>query len=395
MRWVLAVLLLLTSVVAGAESPIEQAQKAELERVRAKVANQVQLSAYALVDELVYGWRVDPVFDKPTPVVLAGVTVPVGLGTGMQSLVENHLSGVILENPSTRMQLVHCPTCTQVVVHSGPEATVVSRGIDHPSVLEELGAGAGRYALFVDIEAEGSFLVLRARLTRLGQDLTIVWSRTISTDASTPALLRSSSDLKSAADARAEYLAALEDRGNVNAIARLGVRTYAQPLGPTDGLPLPPYYWVQGGAEFSPTAAMDWLAAFTVGGSFVPQSYSGLMAEVRVERLLTGRVRSHTRPDLYFFGGGSVMTVWGPASTPFQKEQATADDVLQASRGTSPRFILGNVTFGFDLRLGNRIGIDAFLETLPTRQNSANIGRHVRVLGINWQSLGLEVSLCF
>ena len=53
---------------ALAASPEEQAQLAELDRLRASIADEIQLSAYDLVDEMVVGWREEPVFDKPTAV---------------------------------------------------------------------------------------------------------------------------------------------------------------------------------------------------------------------------------------------------------------------------------------------------------------------------------------
>jgi len=390
---VIAGLLLLLPLSAGAASPVEDAQKAELERVRGKVANQVQLSAYDLVDELIYGWTQAPPFDEPTPVVLAGVTVPVGLGTGLQALLENHLSNGIIMHPSSQVELVHCPACTQVVVQSGPQATVVTRGIDNPDVLQELGTQKGLHGLFIDVEAEGAFLVLRARITRLDGSLAIVWSRTLSSSTSSPALLRDPDHLKSAEAARQEYLDALKDRGNVTVIGRLGVRTYNRGFG--SGNPPPPFLWVQGGAELAPTEAMDWTAAFVIGGSYIPsdQAYRGVMGEARIGRLLTGRVRSHTRPDLYFYAGGSVQALWGPATAPFTVQPVTADEILR--QPDPPRFVFGTLLMGFDLRLGNRIGFSVFLESYPTLDRSENIGTYIRPIGIPFQSLGTEVVLCF
>src|SRR5204863_7824752 len=203
-----------------------------------------QLSAYDLVDELVYGWTKQPIFEAPTPVVLASVTVPVGLGTGLQALLENHIAEVLLANPSTNMTLVHCPTCSAVVVHSGPEGTVVSRGIDDPDALVELGGATGQKALFIDVEAEGAWLVLRAHITELTPDLPIVWSYTLSTSAGTPPLLRQPQNLKSAADARQEYVDALHDRGPITVPLRFVIRTYAQPDNP-EAIAPPPYLWLQ------------------------------------------------------------------------------------------------------------------------------------------------------
>ncbi|MEZ4316659.1 MAG: hypothetical protein R3F61_04125 [Myxococcota bacterium] len=374
--------------------PIEDAQRVELDRARAEIAGEVHLSAFDLIDELVYGWKTDPVFESSTPVVLAGVSVPVGLGTGMQALVENHIAAVLAENPTSNVQLVHCPSCTAVVVHSGPEGTVVSRGIDNPAVLAELGGATGKHALFVDLEAEGSWLVLRARITQLTPDLPIVWSHTLATSAATPALLRASDQLKSADEARAEYLAALRSRGPLVIPVRLSVRTYARPDG-GNGTPPPPFLWLQTGAELAPTDARAWTSSLMIGGAFIPQAYQGLMGQARVSRLLTGRVRSVTRPDLYGFVGASVMTVWGPATSSFQVDPLNADDIVAAVQGDGPRSTWGTLQLGLDLRIGNRIGVGTFLETLPALRRSQNMGDYIRVLGIGFQGFGTEVTACF
>ncbi len=65
---------------AMAQNTITEAQRAKLELLRKRVGGEIQLAAYDLIDEIAYGWVQKPVFPKPTPVVLAGVSVPVGLG---------------------------------------------------------------------------------------------------------------------------------------------------------------------------------------------------------------------------------------------------------------------------------------------------------------------------
>ncbi len=382
---------------AWAASPVEEAQMAELERVRAEVGGEVQLAAYDLFDELAYGWTQEPVFEAPTPVVLAGVTVPVGLGTGMQALLENHIAAVLGENPTTNIQLVHCPSCTAVVVHSGPEGTVVTRGIDNPKVLEEVGGATGKHALFIDVEAEGAWLVLRARITRLTPELPIVWSHTVTTSAGSPALLREATDLKSAAEARKEYLDALRNRGPVLIPLRLAIHAYARPRNRSGGTPPPPLIWLQSGVELGATDGRAWTSSLMVGYSFIPQAYQGIMGEARVSRLLTGRARSLTHPDLYGFVGAAVMSVWGPATGSFQVEPLTVDDILLAQElePKGPRQAFGGLQVGVDLRLGNRMGISTFLERLPSLGRSKNIGDHTRILGIGFQSFGTEVTFWF
>jgi hypothetical protein len=387
-------LLTLMSSVAGA-TPLDDARDAELQRARGEVANQVQLSAYDLLDELVYQLIQEPVFATQTPVVLAGVSVPVGLGTGLQGLLENHLADLLIQNPSTNITLAHCPSCTAVVVHSGPEGTVVSRGIDNPKVLDELGVGSGKHALFIDVEAEGTWLVLRARITRLTPDLPIVWSHTLSTSASTPALLRQPQNLKSAEDAREEYLDVLQARGPVTVPLRVGVRTYAIRTGNQAGTAPPPFLWLQSGVELSPTRNQVWTSSFLLGYAIIPEAYQGLMGQVRLNRLLTGRYRSLTRPDLYFFAGAAVSTVWGPATGSFSNDRQTADLIIAAANGDDPSATFGAFHVGLELRLGNRVGIASFVETLPGYSESRNFGTHVTFAGIRFQSFGTEVTFCF
>lgn len=372
--------------------PLEDARDVELDRVRAQVADQIQLAAYDLIDELVWRWTQEPVFDEPTPVVLAGVTVPVGLGSGMQALVENHVADVVGKNPTSRVQLVHCPTCTAVVVHSGPEGTVVSRGIDNPTALAELGDTSGKHALFVDLEAEGTFLVLRARLTRLTPDLPIVWSHTIATSSSSPALLRSGDDLKSASDARQEYLDALRGRGPLTVPVRMVLRTYARSF---QNVPPPPFLWVQTGVELATDDNRAWTGSVLVGYSFIPQAYQGIMGQARVSRLITGRARSPSRPDVYGFVGTAAITVWGPATSSFQIDPINADDIAAALNGDGPRTSFGALQVGLDVRVGNRVGLSAFLENIPSLGDSQNIGTYFRVATIGFQSLGTEVTFCF
>jgi hypothetical protein len=390
----LAGLLIGVASPALAADPIEEAQLARLDELRAEVADQVQLAAYDLVDELVWTWMSEPPFDEPTPVVLAGVTVPVGLGTGLQALVENHLAKVLASNPSSRVQLAHCPACTAVVVHSGPEGTVISRGVDNPATLAELGADTGRHALFVDVEAEGSWLVLRARITRLEPALPIVWSHTIASSSSAAPLLRHHDPLVSAEQARKEYLQVLKGDGHIAIPVRLVIRSYAQP-GDRGGVPPPPFLWLQSGVELSGNSKQAWVGSMVVGYSFIPQAYQGILGQARLHRLLFGRSRALNRPDLYLTFGAAAISVWGAATASFRDDKLTVDEILRDSEAADPRTIFGALHLGLDLRLGHRIGMSAFLETIPSLRSSNNLGSFLTVGNVEAHTIGTEVSVCF
>ena len=357
------------------------------------MAAQIQLQAYDLLDELVFGWNQEPIFGVATPLVLADVSVPVGLGTGLQALIENHMVALLAKNPRTRVFLVHCPPCTSLMVHSGVKGTVISRGVDEPEALEKAGtASTSRHALFLDFEAEGSALVLRTRITSLERTLPIVYARTLSTTTAAPALLRSGVNLKSAAEARQEYLEALERRGSYLVPIKMGVRTYATGR---ERITLPPFVWLQAGVETSLSQAQAWTGSLTLGVSWAPELHVGWFTQGRIARLLSGSVKSLTHPDLYAFLGGAVFSIHGQSALLFRDEIPNVETLIAQARGTDPSTTFGSFQIGLELRVKNRIGVAAFLESLPTMGNAPAIGAYPGPGIVTFHSLGVEVSFCF
>lgn len=396
MRW--ALLIVACASLPGlsaraAESAVAGEHRAQVESVRAEVAAQIQLQAYDLLDDLVFGWTRTPPFDAETHVVLAHVGVPVGFGSGLEALIENHLISLLVKYPATRVVVSHCPQCTSVLVHSGAQGTVVSRGFDDPRALADGGALSGsRHALFLDFEAEGAALVLRARITALEPALPIVYAKTLSASTTSAALLRSPDRLKSASDARQEYLDVLEGRSTFTVPLRVGVRTYATSGEVRSG----PFVWLQGGVEMSFTQARAWLGSFSLGGTWTSSTHKGWMAEARLSRLVSGNVASLTRPDLYFFVGGSVISIYGNDALVFQDKALTVDDLVAQAKGapSDPHAFFPAFQVGLELRVKNRIALGAFLESLPTVGDSRQLGNYLDV-GVRFQSIGVEVSFCF
>jgi len=392
--WALCATFWVLPLAARADNePFDAVDRAKVETLRADVAGEIQLQAYDLLDELVFGWNQQPVFSTDTPVVLADVSVPVGFGSGLQALVETHFASLIIKNPRTHVLLSHCPQCTSVVVRSGAKGTVISRGAQEPQTLQQAGASAGsRHALFLDFEVEGSSLVLRARITRLDADLLIVHAKVLSTSTGTPALLRSDERLKSAGEARQEYLDALRGRSVLAVPLHIGVRTYA-PGGRTVGAPA--FVWLSGGVEASLTQKRAWLGSFTVGASWSPQLHVGWMAQARASRLLSGSESSLTSPDIYGFIAGSVISIYGKDAAVFQDRVPNIANLISTAQGNDPQAVFAAFALGLEIRVKNRIGVGAFLETLPTMTNAQNIGSYVDLGIFAFQSLGVEASLCF
>jgi hypothetical protein len=398
-RWA-AIGILCAASFALAENPDDLAYRQEqVERARAEVANQVQLLAYDLLDELVFQWLSQPPFNETTPVVLADVTIPVGFGSGFEALVENHFMGVVAKNPNSKVLMTHCPQCTAMMVHSGAKGTIISRGYDQPEALALAGKSSGaRHALFLDFEVEGTSLVLRARMTSLEPALPIVYARTLSMHTSTPAMLRAPEALKSAADARKEYLDILRGRDFLLFPVRVGVRSYAAgTVNNTGGLSLGPipFIWIQGGVETAFSQARAWTGGLTVGISYLPAVQTSLMAQGRISRLVSGSVTSLTHPDFYVFGGMSVYFMTGVGVLPFLSQTPDIANSLATLVGSTQSTSFAAFQTGMEVRLKNRLGLGVFLESAPTLGSATGVGNYLDFGFIRFQTIGAEVSLCF
>ncbi len=377
----------------AAATGLTDEQKDEMDALRAQIAAQIQLQAYDLLDQLVFDWTERPVFQGDTPVVLADVGVPVGFGSGLGALLENHLAELLIKNPRTHIVLSHCPKCTQMVVHSSAKGTVIARGVDEPEVLASAGELSGsHHALFLDFEVEGSALVLRARITSLEPSLPIVHAHTLTTSTSSASMLRSSEHLKSAEEAHQEYMDALEGRGLFLIPVRLGVRSYA--TGSNQTTTAPPFIWLFVGMEAALSQARAWTGSASLGFTWAPDLHTGFMAQGRISRLLTGNAVSLTHPDLYGFLGAGVILIQGKDAAIFETNPPDLDSLLAAAAGQDPITAFGTFQIGLELRLKNRIAAGVFLEAAPALDGVQGVGSYIDV-GIKFHTLGAEVSFCF
>lgn len=392
-----ALLLVVALVVAlpvaaqdrASDPTLEETRKAQLERLRAEATRQIHLQANDLVDELVFGWLTSPPFESPTAVVLADVVAPLSYGSGFEGLVENHLAQLLLKNPGTNVRLAHCPPCTALVVHSDASGTVISRGVDQPAALELLRGDSGaEHALFLDFEAEGTALVLRARVTRLEDTLPIVHARTLSTRTQNAALLRSSSRLVSSEEAREEYLSILEQQGPLTVPVRLSLHTFAPSNDGQFEIPLP-VPWVQVGVEYAIGTARAWTGSLSVGGTFIPTVQAGALVQARVARLLTGSEISFTHPNVYGFVGVGLAVLQGDTAS-------LLNDTPTEDLGPVASYL--SLQTGIELRVSRRIGAAFFVESMPTLWQHDFVGNYLYdgPLGfIQVNSVGVEATFAF
>lgn len=371
------------------EPTLDEARRAQLERLRAEMTTQLHLQANDLLDELVFAWLEAPPFATPTAVVLADVVAPLGFGSGFEALMENHLAQLLLKNPETNLQLAHCPPCGALLVHSDAKGTVISRGVDQPEALERLRGEAGaEHALFLDFEAEGTALVLRARVTKLEPRLPIVYARSLSTRTQGGALLRSPSRLVSAAEARDEYLAVLEQRGPFTVPVRLSLATFAPSNDGQFAIPLP-VPWLQVGVEYAISSARAWTGSLSIGGTFIPTVQAGAMVQARVARLLTGSEISLTHPNLYGFVGTGLALLTGDTAE-------LLNDTPAGDLGPLASYL--SLQAGLELRVSRRVGAAVYVESMPTLWSHDFVGNflHNGPLGfLQVNSVGVEATFAF
>lgn len=386
--------LALSSLAVAQTDTALEAQKVQLEKLRGEIADQIQFKAYDLLDELVLDWKGRPPFELDTPVVLAEVNVPVGFGSGLSALLENHFLDIVLKNRDTHVVPAQCSACMAMVVHSGAKGTVVARGVDQPEALTAAGIQTGaKHALFLDFEIEGAALVLRTRITSLEASLPIVYAKTLTTSTSSAALLRSGEQLKSAEAARQEYLDALTGRNLLTVPIRFGIQTFSAPEGqPVRSAPMA---WLQSGLEFSLTHTRGWIASVLVGITWAPQVHVGWSLHARFARLI-GLSSSLTTPDVYVFAGGGLFALYGAGALAFRDRTPTAEELLLAlTPGREPSSIIGTGQLGLEVRVKNRVGAAAYIETAPYLDNSPAVGRLIDLGFIRFHSFGVEVSFWF
>ncbi len=380
-------------------TPGEDVERAQVETLRAQMANQVHLRAMNLLDELVLAMKDAPPVHETTAVAIADVTGPFGYGSGFEALLENHLVDLLVAHPDTRLRPVHCAACRAVSVHASSKATVMARGVDLPEVLARLGETGASHALFVDVELEGTDVVLRTQLVALSPGLPIVWARTLTSATASDALLRSDEHLVTAREAREEYLAALRQRGRLTPVIRIALMQFAtndqqnfdpfgQQLAPA--FPVAPMYWIAGGAELSFTNNREWLGSIVVGGSYAPALYTSGMVQARLARLLGSNVASLVWPNVYLVGGVSLIGIVGNEASklrdPIGIISVPSEDAMHA---------WPSLHVGVDVRLGQRLGAALTLEQAPTLYNRASIGAWGPAWPLQANAVGGEVNLWF
>ena len=393
-----SVLMFLSGIFSSSLAETTKVEIAQAEKLRLQISSQIQLLAAGLLDDLVFQWTQSSPFSQDTPLILASLSVPSGMGTGMEVFLENHFYNLILNHAQSRIKVFHCPQCQAYLIHSNSDYTVLSKGFSQPEVLKKLGSsGAINHALFLDFEAEGTALVLRARITTLQPDLPIVHAKSLSTSTSSGSLLRDSAHLKSPEEARKEYIDLLSNRDRFVFPIRFIVRQYSSPEGrDLVAGTVPPYVWVEGGAETWFTQAQVWSGGLNFGFTQLDRAHEGWSFGGRISRLVFAEARSFVRPDLYLFGGATGFSLKGIDTVAFRTQTPSLRDLTLDKLQQEPRSNFSAWKFGAEARIKNRFSTSIFTETIPSLSGQkAGLGSYFDVGPMSFQCIGMEVGLWF
>jgi hypothetical protein len=373
--------------------PTDEETWKSAEVLRAELAHDVQFYATQLIDEMVYEWTRSKPFETPTPLLMMNISVPLGLGSGFTTLLENHLAEVLLKNPNTNLIPSHCPSCLAWTVHSTPDGTVLSRGTEDPDqLLKDSPNSKIKHSLYLDFEAQGSSLILRSKIVSLQKGLPIVSAKSYSTSTSAPALLRDPNRLKSSAEVREEYKQILAGRDRFLFPLRAIARIYSPPEGGNSSTS--PFVWFEVGAESFFTQEQRWGGGISVGFTSLKGVHEGWSTGARVVRLISGSSKSFTHPDVYFVLGGTILNVKGENARAFQRTPASTVDLLRDAKGDEPQASFASWKIGTELRIKNRFSAGIFGEILPSPASN-RIGTYVDLGAASIRGYGLEVGLWF
>ncbi len=347
------------------------------ERTRAEMANEIQFYAQDLLDELVYQWAKNPPLPETSRVVVMGINVPVGMNAQLAIMLEDHFFELLLKNRKTGLQPVHCVPCAAVVTKTTDRGTIIGRGSQVLPLSQLMPQQNADLALYLDIEAEGSKLVLRARLVQLTKDLPIVAVKGLTTSTASAPLLRDSANLKSAEEVKQDYLDVLSRRFALTFPIRIATSIFiGADTNDPEIVAIPPLIWLKLGAETSTTRSDLWTGGLHLGISSLPKSHDAWSFSGRLSRLLTNELRSLSRPDLYFFLEGGYIEMVGPSAIIFKSNrQVTPSEIIAKNKKekTDPKASDTFARFGIESRIKEFYRFGLFAEGYLNQQKNKNL----------------------
>ena len=250
-----------------------------MERSRLTAANQIQLYAVDMIDDLIYEWITNPPFNEATNLSLVSLDVPMGLNPRMKGILENHFYSLMAEHGETGIAISHCRSCTQLTAYNSGSQTIYGQGYD---VLprNKLTLPQNAKLLFLDFSVDDHYMILRVKVVDDTPRKQVLYAKTIVKSSSEAPLLREDKNIVSKKQAREQYLKMLKKDYVYAVPLTLDVYSFEAADDAQVGI-IPMVWWdisVEGGASMDRT----WLFSAGAAFAYLPDSYAAFRMSGRL-----------------------------------------------------------------------------------------------------------------
>ena len=348
-----------------------------MERSRLTAANQIQLYAIDLIDELIYEWRKNPPSYGGENLSLVSLDVPMGLNSKMRGIVENHFYSLIANYSDIGIRMSHCRSCTQLTAYNNGFQTTYGQGYDVLPT-QKLGLPEKSKLLFLDFSVEDHYMVLRAKIVNNSAKREILYAKTIVKSSSEAPFLRDDKNIISKQEARDKYIKMLKKDFVYSFPLSIDVYSFEAASDAAVGI-IPLVWWdisVEGGASYD----RRWLFSSGVAAAYIPDNYSGFRVSGRLLYRLDSGYYSMARPRLYIFSDLAFSRITGSGVTALVDDSLlTPDNIIANAEDdtTNLETLMIGLKLGLQIRINRLYRFSAYIQSLPTEEGNANLSSSV------------------
>ena len=344
-----------------------------MERSRLTAANQIQLYAVDMIDDLIYEWITNPPFNEATNLSLVSLDVPMGLNPRMKGILENHFYSLMAEHGETGIAISHCRSCTQLTAYNSGSQTIYGQGYD---VLprNKLTLPQNAKLLFLDFSVDDHYMILRVKVVDDTPRKQVLYAKTIVKSSSEAPLLREDKNIVSKKQAREQYLKMLKKDYVYAVPLTLDVYSFEAADDAQVGI-IPMVWWdisVEGGASMDRT----WLFSAGAAFAYLPDSYAAFRMSGRLLYRLDSGYYSMARPRTYLFSDLAFSRLTGPGvAVVADDSKLTPVNIIanEENKENDLETILVGIKFGVQLRINRLYRFSAYIQTLPSENGNDNL----------------------
>lgn len=366
-------ILLLLCLLQNKAFAVAESGYLTMERSRLTAANQIQLYAIDMIDDLIYEWMTKPPFNESTNLSLVSLDVPMGLNVRMRGILENHFYSLMAEHAEIGIKISHCRSCTQLTAYNSGKQTSYGQGYDVlPS--QQLVIPKNSKLLFLDFSVDDHYMILRAKVVNNSPEREVLYARTIVKSSSEAPLLRDNKDIVSKEEAREQYLKMLKKDYIYSIPLSLDVYSFEAADDAAVGI-IPLVWWdisVEGGASMDRT----WLYSSGVAVAYLPDTYSAFRFSGRLLYRLDSGYFSMARPRSYLFSDLAFSRITGPGvATLVDDSKLTPGNIIanQENDTNDLETIMIGIKLGVQLRVNRLYRFSAYIQALPSEAGNDNL----------------------